>query len=67
MNVLAKLEKAIKDLPVLPNATGSNEIAMFSENILTDLAKENAWENLDLMLNCFLGFNRSAKSIYNEL
>ena len=33
MNVLAKLEKAIKDLPVLPDATGSNEIAMFSENV----------------------------------
>jgi hypothetical protein len=42
MNILAKLEKAIKDLPVLPDATGSNEITMFSKNILTDLAKEDA-------------------------
>ena len=67
MNVLAKLEKAIKDLPVLPDATGSDEIAMFSENVPTDLAKEDAWEYLDPMLNRFLGFNRSAESIYNEL
>jgi len=32
-----------------------------------DLAKEDAWEYLDPMLNRFLGFNRMPGSIYNEL
>jgi hypothetical protein len=53
--------------PVLPDASESDEIAMFSKNIPADLAKDDTWEYLDLMLNRFLGFNRSAESIYNEL
>jgi len=67
VNVLATLEKAIANLPVLPDAGESDEIAVFSENVPTDLAKEDAWEYLDPMLNRFLGFNRTAESIYNEL
>jgi hypothetical protein len=67
INVLTKLEKAIETLPVLPNACRSDEIAVFSKNIPTDLAKEDAWKYLDPMLNCFLGFNRMAEGIYNEL
>ena len=67
VNILAMLEKVVGDLPVLPDASEFDEIAMFSENVPTDLAKEDAWEYLDPMLNRFLGFNRSAESIYNEL
>jgi hypothetical protein len=67
IRILATLEKVVRSLPVLPNASESDEIAVFSENIPTDLAKEDAWEYLDLMLNYFLGFNRSEESIYNEL
>jgi len=67
VNVLATLEKAIENLPALPDAGESDEIAVFSENIPTDLAKEDAWEYLDPMLNRFLGFNRTAEGIYNEL
>jgi len=67
VNVLMKLEKAIEDLPVLPDANEGDEITMFSDNIPTDLVKEDAWEYLDPMLNRFLGFNRTAESIYNEL
>jgi len=40
---------------------------MFSGNVPTDLIKDNAWKYLDPMLNHFLGFNRTAESIYNEL
>lgn len=67
VNVLAALEKAIERLPVLPDASESDEIAVFSENVPMDLAKEEAWEYLDPMLNRFLGFNRTSGSIYNEL
>ena len=67
VNVLATLEKAIENLPVLPDASESDEIAVFSGNVPTDLTKDNAWEYLDPMLNRFLGFNRTAESIYNEL
>lgn len=67
VNILAALEKAIENLPVLPDADDSDEIAMFSENVPTDLAKADAWEYLDPMLNRLLGFNRTAESIYNEL
>jgi len=54
-------------LPDLPDASESDEIAIFSENVPTDLAKDDAWEYLDPMLNRFLGFNRTAESIENEL
>lgn len=62
-----KLENAIGNLPALPDASESDEISVFSGNVPTDLAKEDAWEYLDPMLNRFLGFNRTAESISNEL
>jgi hypothetical protein len=61
------LEKAVRTLPVLPDATESDEIAVFSGNVPNDLAKEDAWEYLDPMLNRFLGFNRTSEDIYNAL
>ena len=67
VNILATLEKAVENLPALPDASESDEIAVFSENVPTNLAKEEAWEFLDPMLNRFLGFNRTAGSIYDEL
>ncbi len=67
IRILATLEKAVESLPALPDASDSDEIALFSGNVPTDLAKEEAWEYLDPMLNRFLGFNRTAASIYNEL
>jgi len=67
VNILAALEKAVESLPVLPDASESDEIAVFSENVPTDLAKEDTWEYLDPILNRFLGFNRMLGSIYNEL
>ena len=67
VNILATLEKAIGHLPALPEATESDEIAVFLESVPTDLAKEDAWEYLDPILNRFLGFNRTEESIYNEL
>lgn len=67
VNILATLEKAVVNLPVLPDASESDEIAVFSENIPTDLAQEDAWEYIDPILNRFLGFNRTEENIYNEL
>ena len=67
VNILTTLEKAVECLPVLPDASESDEIAAFFENVPTNLDKEKAWEYLDPMLNRFLGFNRTAESIYNEL
>ena len=67
INILAKLEKAIGSLPFLPDASESDEIAVFSGTVPTDLAKDEAWEFLDPMLNHFLGFNRTTESIYNKL
>ena len=67
VNILVTLEKAINNLPALPDAHESNEIAMFSESVPMDLVKEDAWEYLDPMLNRFLGFNQMAGSICNEL
>jgi len=67
VNILTTLEKAVEHLPVLPNASDANEIAVFSANIPTNLATEEAWEYLDPILNCFLGFRRMAESIYDKL
>ena len=67
VNVLAALEKAMRNLPALPDASDSDEIAAFSGNVPTDLVKEEAWEYLDPMLNRFLGFNRIAESLFNML
>jgi hypothetical protein len=40
---------------------------MFAQRVPTDLAKEDAWEYLDPMLNQFLGFNQTRESISNKL
>jgi len=67
VNILAALERAVRNLQVLPDATESDEIAVFSGSVPTDLAKEDAWEYLDPMLNRFLGFNRTPEDIYDAL
>jgi len=67
VDLLTTLEKEIGNLPVLPNASESDEIAAFSGNIPTDLTKEDAWEHLDQMLNRFVGFNRMLESICSKL
>ena len=67
VSVLATLEKATRALPILPEANESDEIAAFSQPIPTELAKEDAWEYLDPLLNHFLGFNRSVESISEAL
>ena len=67
VSVLATLEKATRALPILPEANESDEIATFSQPIPTELAKEDAWEYLDPLLNHFLGFNRSVESISEAL
>jgi hypothetical protein len=66
-NLLTTLEKAIRDLPVLPDASETDEISVFAQHIPTDLAKDDAWEFLDPMLNRFLGFGRSVESISEDL
>jgi hypothetical protein len=67
VNLLVVLENAIHDLPALPEASESDEIAMFAQSVPTNLADNDAWEYLDPMLNRFLGFNRTAEGILNEL
>jgi hypothetical protein len=67
VNILATLEKAIDRLPDLPEANESDEILMFTQHVPTDLAKDDAWEYLDPMLNRFLGFDQSKESISNKL
>ncbi len=67
VSVLSTLEKATRALPVLPEANESNEIAVFSQPIPTELAKEDTWEYLDPLLNHFLRFNRSVESISEAL
>ena len=67
VNILAALERAVRNLQVLPDTTESDEIAVFSGSVPTDLAKEDAWEYLDPMLNHFLGFNRTPEDIYDAL
>jgi hypothetical protein len=67
VSVLAMLEKAIRALPALPEASESDEIAMFSQGIPTELDNEDAWEYLDPLLNHFLGFNRTVESISEVL
>ncbi len=67
ISVLTMLEKAIKAIPALPKASETNEIAVFSQHIPTELDKEDAWEYLDPLLNHFLGFNRSVESISEVL
>ena len=68
-NLLAKLEKSISNLPkTLPDATETDEIAVFAQNVPTDMDRDDAWEFfLDPLLNCFLGFGRSVESISASL
>ena len=67
INLLTTLEKVVENIPVLPDASESDEIAVFSESIPTDLAKEDAWEYLDPILNRFLGFSKTEECIYKDL
>jgi len=64
-DLLAKLEKSISNLPkTLPDASETDEIAVFAQNVPIDMDRDDAWEFcLDLLLNRFLGFGRSIKSI----
>jgi hypothetical protein len=59
VDLLTTLEKVIKNLTALPDASESDEITVFAQHVPTDLANDNAWEYFDLMLNRFLGFDRS--------
>lgn len=67
VNILATLEQAIDKLPDLLEANESDEISMFAQHVPTDLAKEDAWEYLDPMLNQFLGFGQTTERISNKL
>ncbi len=68
-DLLAKLEKSISNLlKTLPDASETDEIAVFAQNIPIDMDRDDAWEFfLDLLLNCFLGFGRSIESISASL
>ena len=59
------MEKSIRDLPnILPDASDTDEIAVFAQDIPTDMDGDDAWEEfLDPLLNRFLGFGRSIESI----
>jgi hypothetical protein len=67
VNLLMTLERAMSNLPALPEANETNEIIVFAQHVPTDLAKDNAWEYLDPLLNRFLGFNRTTESISEDL
>jgi hypothetical protein len=67
INLIKTLEKAVSNLPALPEASEDDEIAVFAQSVPTDLAKDEAWEYLDPMLNRFLGFNRTEDSISEAL
>jgi hypothetical protein len=67
LTLLATLEKEIGNLQALPEASEHDEIAVFAQSIPTDLAKDDAWEYLDPLLNRLLGFNRTAESISEAL
>jgi len=64
-DLLTKLEKSISNLPkTLPDASEADEIAIFAQNVPTDMDRDDAWESLlDPLLNHFLGFGRSIESI----
>ena len=67
VSILAMLENATRALPALPKASKTDEIAIFSQGVPTELDKEDAWEYLDPLLNHFLGFNRPVESISKAL
>ena len=68
-NLLTKLEKSISNLPkTLPDTSDSDEIAVFTQSIPTNMDRDDAWEFLlDPLLNCFLGFRRTIESISASL
>jgi len=57
-DLLAKLKKLISNLlKTLPDVTKIDEIAVFTENIPTNIDRDDAWKFfLDPLLNHFLGF-----------
>jgi hypothetical protein len=65
-DLLVKLEKSISDLlKMLPNVSETDKIAIFAQDIPTDMDGDDAWEFfLDPLLNRFLGFGRLIKSIF---
>jgi hypothetical protein len=68
--LLMKLEKSISKLPpnTLPDASETDDIAVFAQNIPTDMDRDDAWESLlDPLLNRFLGFGRPIESISASL
>ena len=67
VSVLATLERAIRALLTLPEATKTDEIAVFSQHVPTELDKDDPWEYLNPLLNHFLGFNRSVENISEAL
>jgi len=68
-DLLTKLEKSISNLPkMLPDASDSDEIAVFAQSIPTDMDRDDTWEFLlDPLLNHFLGFGRTIESISASL
>jgi len=68
-DLLTKLEKSISNLPkMLPDASDSDEIAIFAQSVPTDMDRDDAWEFLlDPLLNRFLGFGRTIESISASL
>jgi hypothetical protein len=68
-DLLTKLEKSISNLPkTLPDASDSDKIAVFAQSVTTDMDRDDAWEFLlDPLLNRFLGFRRTIKSISASL
>jgi hypothetical protein len=68
-DLLTKLEKSISNLPkTLPDASDSDKIAVFAQSVPTDMDRDDAWEFLlDPLLNRFLGFGRTIKSISASL
>lgn len=67
VNILITLEKVIDKLPDLPEASEYDEILMFAQRVPTNLAKEDAWEYLDPMLNWLLGFSQTTERISNKV
>jgi hypothetical protein len=68
-DLLTKLEKSISNLPqILPDTSETDEIAVFTQKVPTDMDRDDAWEFLlDPLLNRFLGFGRTIESISASL
>jgi hypothetical protein len=67
--LLTKLEKSISNLPkTLSAVTEADEIAIFAQNVPSDIDRDNTWELLlDPLLNWFLGFGRPIEVISASL